>query len=76
MGAIKAKWINTRLIPRPTTKIAHDLWSLEDFLSLLDPLNLPMRHDWVAAHADRLAPIAEGHINSAASRGCVNWGLA
>ena len=66
-GAIEAKGISQRLIPRPTTKNAHDLSSRELLLSLLDPLNLPMRHDWVAVHAKRFAPIAGGQIDSAVS---------
>ena len=59
MGAIEDEGISQRLISRPTTKIARDLLSREDLLSLLDPLNLPMRHDWVAVHAECFAPIME-----------------
>jgi hypothetical protein len=36
-------------------------------VSLSDPLDLPMRHDWAAVHAERFAPIAGGQINSAVS---------
>ncbi len=39
----------------------------ELLLSLLDPLNLPMRHDWAAVHAEHFAPIAGGQIDSAVS---------
>jgi len=70
-GAIKADGISPRLIPRPKTKIAHDLSSRELLLSLSDPLNLPMRHDWVAVHVEHLAPLAGGKIDSAVSRGRV-----
>ena len=70
MGSVK------RLSPRPTTKIACDLSSQELLLSLLDPLNLPMRHDWAAVHAKRFAPIAGGQIDSAVSQGHVNCGLS
>jgi len=45
VGTIDADRISFRLSPRPTTKIAHDLWSWEDFLSLFGQLNLPMWHD-------------------------------
>ena len=41
------------------------------FLVDIDPLNLPMRHDWVAVHAERFALFAGGQINSAVSRGHV-----
>ena len=42
-GIIKVEQISERLIPRPTTKIARDLWSRAPLMSLSDPLNLPMR---------------------------------
>ena len=35
-----------------------------------------MRHDWAAVHAERFAPIAGGQIDSAVSRGRVNYGLS
>jgi len=57
------------------TKIARDLWSRELLLSLLDPLNLPMRHNWVAVHDEGFVPIAGGQINYAVSQGRVNCGL-
>ena len=57
-------------------KIARDLLSRELLLSLLDPLNLLMRHDWAAVHAERFAPITGGQIDSAVSRGHVNCGLS
>jgi hypothetical protein len=56
-------------------KIARDLLSRALLVSLSDPLDLPMRHDWAAVHAERFAPIAGGQINSAVSRGRVNCGL-
>jgi hypothetical protein len=65
-----------RLIPRPTTKIARDLSSQELFLSSLDPLNLPMRHDLAAIHAERFVHIPRGQIDSAVSGGSVNCGLS
>jgi hypothetical protein len=57
-------------------KIARDSSSRELLLSSLDPLNLPMRHDWAAVHAERFGPIAGGQIHSAVSRGHVNCGLS
>ena len=36
-GAIEAKGISQRLIPRPTTKIARDSWSRELLLVNTDP---------------------------------------
>ena len=56
-------------------KIARDSRSRALLLSLLDPLDLPMRHDWAAVHAEHFAPIAGGQIDSTASRCHVNCGL-
>ena len=75
MGTIEAEGISQRLIPRPTMKIARDLWSRALLVCLSDPLNLPMRHDRVAVHAERLASIAGGQIDSTVSLGCVNCEL-
>jgi len=75
-GAIEAEGISQRLIPRPTTRIACDLSSRALRVGLLDPLDLPMRHDWAAVHAERFAPIAGGQIDSVVSRGRVNCGLS
>jgi hypothetical protein len=74
-GVIEAERISERLIPRPTTKIARDLWSRALLLSLSDPLNLPLWQDWVAVHAERFASIAGGQIDSAVIRGCVKTRL-
>jgi hypothetical protein len=52
-------------------KIARDLSSRELLLSLSDPLNLPVWHDWAAVHSKRFAPIDGGQIDSAVSRGHV-----
>ena len=38
MGAIEDEGISQRLIPRPTTKIARDLWSRELLMSLYKPI--------------------------------------
>jgi len=67
-----AEGISQRLILRPTKKIAHDLLSRALLVSLLDPLNLPMRHNWAAVHAEHFAPIHGGQIDSAVSQGHVN----
>ena len=64
MGAIEVERLSQRLSPRPMTKITRDLWSQALIESLSDPLNLPMRHDWVAVHANCFAPIAGGQIDS------------
>jgi hypothetical protein len=61
LGAIEAKGISWRLILRPATKVTRDLGGHGNFFLVhIDPLNLPMRHDWVAVHAERFAPIAGG----------------
>ena len=67
-----AEGISQRLITRPTKKITHDLLSRALLVSLLDPLNLLMRHNWAAVHAERFAPNAGGQIDSAVSQGRVN----
>ena len=72
MDAIEAERIRQRLIPRRATKITRDLLSQALHVSLSDPLNLLMRHDWVAIHAKRFAPIAGGQIDSAESQSSVN----
>ena len=59
MGTNEADWISFRLSLRPTTKIAHGLWSWEDFLSLLDQLNLPMWHNWMTIMQSALHPSQE-----------------
>jgi hypothetical protein len=71
-GTIMAKGISQRLIPRLTKKIARDLLLRALLVSLLDPLNLPMQHNWAAVHAERFAPNAGGQIDSAVSQGHVN----